>query len=103
MLSSAVKRLVTESAVLQNRQITIDERGHESIRWTEYGQGAVRVEKSSVPTSDITASATVVDGFTISETDNPAVTRKPASSGRSRMAGGTLPPLIRTLPAARLP
>ena len=35
MLSSAVKRLVTESAVLQNRQITIDERGHESIRWTE--------------------------------------------------------------------
>ena len=45
MLSSAVKRLVTESAVLQNRQITIDERGHESIRWTEYGQGAVRVEK----------------------------------------------------------
>ena len=29
MLSSAVKRLFTESAVLQNRQITIDERGHE--------------------------------------------------------------------------
>lgn len=73
MLSSAVKRLVTESAVLQNRQITIDERGHESIRWTEYGQGAMRVEKSSVPTSDITASATVVDGFTTSETDNRGI------------------------------
>ena len=88
MLSSAVKRLVTESAVLQNRQITIDERGHESIRWTEYGQGAVRVEKSSVPTSDITASATVVDGFTISETDNrgivTAFTRRYTETGLVR-------------------
>jgi len=69
MLSSAVKRLVTESSVLQRKQITIDERSHESIQWTEYGQGTVRVEKSSVPTSDITASATIVDGFTTSETD----------------------------------
>lgn len=74
MLSSAVKQLVTESAVLQHRQITIDERGHESIYWTEYGQGTVRLQKSAIPTSNITATVTVVDGFTTIRTDDQGIT-----------------------------
>ena len=74
MLNSAVKQLVTESAVLQHKQITIDERGHESIYWTEYGQGTVRLQKSAIPTSNITAAVTVVDGFTTIQTDDQGIT-----------------------------
>ncbi|WP_290566651.1 RHS repeat-associated core domain-containing protein [Akkermansia sp.] len=74
MLNSAVKQLVTESAVLQNKQITIDERGHESIYWTEYGQGTVRLQKSAIPTSNMTAAITVVDGFTTIQTDDQGIT-----------------------------
>ena len=62
----------------------------------KYGPGAVRTQKSSIPTSNVIATATVIDGFTASQTDHagvtatiPAPTRKPASSTPARTAGAT--------------
>ena len=55
------------SPTLESKVISIDPRGNASEQWSEYGPGAVRTQKSSIPTSDITAAATVIDGFIISQ------------------------------------
>ena len=62
------------SSTLESKVISIDPRGNASEQWSEYGPGAVRTQKSSIPTSDITAAATVIDGFIISQTDHAGVT-----------------------------
>ena len=62
------------SSTLESKVISIDPRGNASEQWSEYGPGAVRTQKSSIPTSDITATATVIDGFTASQTDHTGVT-----------------------------
>ncbi|MCI9266875.1 MAG: RHS repeat protein, partial [Akkermansia muciniphila] len=62
------------SPTLESKVISIDPRGNASEQWSEYGPGAVRTQKSSIPTSDITAAATVIDGFIISQTDHAGVT-----------------------------
>lgn len=62
------------SPTLESKVISIDPRGNASEQWSEYGPGAVRTQKSSIPPSDITAAATVIDGFIISQTDHAGVT-----------------------------
>ena len=62
------------SSTLESKDISIDPRGNISTQWSEYGAGALRTQKSSIPTSDITATATVIDGFIISQTDHAGVT-----------------------------
>jgi len=62
------------SSTLESKDISIDPRGNASEQWSEYGPGAVRTQKSSIPTSNVIATATVIDGFTASQTDHAGVT-----------------------------
>ena len=62
------------SPTLESKVISIDPRGNASEQWSEYGPGAVRTQKSSIPTSNVIATATVIDGFTASQTDHAGVT-----------------------------
>lgn len=62
------------SSTLESKTVTIDPRGNVSTQWSEYGAGALRTQKSSIPTSNITATATVIDGFTTSQTDYVGIT-----------------------------
>lgn len=62
------------SATLESKTVTIAPRGNTSEQWSEYGAGALRTQKSSIPTSNITATATVIDGFTTTQTDHAGVT-----------------------------
>lgn len=63
------KTLVSSlSSTLESKTISIDPRGNISTQWSEYGTGALRTQKSTVPTSDITATATVIDGFVTTQT-----------------------------------
>ena len=68
------KTLVSSlSPTLESKTVSIDPRGNTSEQWSEYGAGALRTQKSSIPTSDITAVATVIDGFTTSQTDHAGI------------------------------
>ena len=62
------------SSTLEGKVISIDPRGNISTQWSEYGTGALRTQKSSIPTSNVTATATVIDGFTTSQTDHAGIT-----------------------------
>lgn len=66
--------LLSESATLENKTVATDPRGNLLTAWTEYGTGAQRMQKNSIPTSNITATATVIDGFTTAQTDHAGVT-----------------------------
>lgn len=69
------KRLASSlSSTLESKVISIDPRGNASEQWSEYGPGAVRTQKSSIPTSNVIATATVIDGFTTTQTDHAGVT-----------------------------
>lgn len=61
------------SPTLESKTVSIDPRGNISTQWSEYGAGALRTQKSAVPTSDITATATVIDGFATSQTDHAGI------------------------------
>lgn len=64
----------TLSSTLESKTVTIDPRGNVSTQWSEYGAGALRTQKSSIPTSNITATATVIDGLITSQGDHAGVT-----------------------------
>ena len=69
------KELISRlSSALESKAISIDPRGNISTQWSEYGAGALRRQKSSIPTSNITAAATVIDRFTTSQTDHAGIT-----------------------------
>nr|WP_257227344.1 RHS repeat-associated core domain-containing protein [Candidatus Akkermansia timonensis] len=69
------KTLVSSlSLTLESKVISIDPRGNISTQWSEYGIGALRTQKSSIPTSNVTSTATVIDGFTTSQTDHAGIT-----------------------------
>ncbi|HCL32122.1 MAG TPA: hypothetical protein DHW50_00500, partial [Akkermansia sp.] len=61
------------SAVLENKSITTDVYGQQSIQWTEYTAPTKRTRFSRIPTSDIIAESLVVDGFTVSQTDHSGI------------------------------
>ena len=49
------KELISSlSSTLESKTIATDPRGNISTQWSEYGAGALRTQKSAVPTSDIT-------------------------------------------------
>ncbi|WP_448806853.1 RHS repeat-associated core domain-containing protein [Akkermansia sp.] len=69
------KELISRlSSALESKAISIDPRGNISKQWSEYGAGALRTQKNSIPTSSITAAATVIDGFITSQTDYAGIT-----------------------------
>ena len=75
-LSSSQRQLVSESALLESSTSTTDERGQTSTRTVAYdAQSSVtRLHTETIPTSNLPATATVVDGFTTSQTDHSGVT-----------------------------
>ena len=50
--------------------LTTEERNLSSTQWVEYHNGTKRKSYNTPPTSDITAEAVSVDGFTLSQADN---------------------------------
>ena len=66
--------LLSESAAFENKTIVTDPRGNVATSWTEYGTGSQRTQKNALPTSNITATVTVIDGFTTVQTDHAGVT-----------------------------
>ena len=72
---------------LENKSLTIDERNLTSTQWIEYHIGTKRKSYNTLPTSNITAEAVTVGGFTLSQTDNAGVT---SNSGRSYTASGMI-------------
>ena len=74
-LVSIQKSLVSNlSDTIESKNLTIDERNLTSTQWVEYHDGTKRKTYNSLPTSNITAEAVTVDGFTLSQTDNAGVT-----------------------------
>lgn len=66
-LTSSLSTLVSQlSPTLEAAQVLVDERGHTTTQYTEYGEGAVRVIRHSIPTSDIEAQLVTADGFEVS-------------------------------------
>ncbi len=74
-LVSVQKSLISHlSNAVESKNLTIDERNLTSTQWVEYHVGTKRKSYNTLPTSDITAEAVTVDGFTLSQTDNAGVT-----------------------------
>ena len=73
--------------VCPGKNVTINERNLTSTQWVEYHNGTKRKSYNTLPTSDITAEAVSVDGFTLSQTDNAGVT---TTAGRSYTANGMI-------------
>ena len=72
--SETQKTLVSSlSSTLESKTVSIDPRGNVATQWSEYGAGALRTQKSSIPTSNITAINTVIDGFTTTQTDHAGI------------------------------
>ena len=87
-LVSAQKQMISAlSDTLESKSLTIDERNLTSTQWVEYHNGTKRKSYNTLPTSNITAEAVTVDGFTLSQTDNAGVT---TTAGRSYTATGML-------------
>ena len=82
------KSLVSNlSDTLESKNLTIDERNLTSTQWVEYHNGTKRKSYNTLPTSNITAEAVTVDGFTLSQTDNAGVT---TTNTRSYTANGMI-------------
>ena len=78
---SVQKSLVSKlSDALESKNLTIDERNLTSTQWVEYHNGTKRKSYNTLPTSNITAEAVRMGGFTLSQTDNAGVT---TTSGRT--------------------
>ena len=72
---------------LENKSISISERGLTSTRRTEYSGGTERVQYSTVPTSSITAETVTVDGVVLSQKDTAGIV---TTATRSYPANGVL-------------
>ena len=87
-LVSVQKSLVSNlSDTMESKNLTIDERNLTSTQWVEYHNGTKRKSYNTLPTSNITAEAVTVDGFTLSQTDNAGVT---TTNTRSYTANGMI-------------
>ena len=74
-LSSTQKQLISQlSSTLENKVISVSERGLTSMQWSVYNEATKRTQYSTVPTSSITAEAVRVDGFAISQKDTAGIT-----------------------------
>ena len=85
-LVSVQKKLISQlSPTLQEKVITINERGLTSTDWTMYDGGTKRKQYSTIPTSSFTAETVIADGFVLSQKDTAGIT---TSDTRSYTAGG---------------
>lgn len=74
-LASISKQLISQlSPTLETKKTVISERGWTSEEWTEYGENAKRIQKSSIPSSEITAEVVTVDGFALSTRTHADIT-----------------------------
>ena len=85
-LDTTQKQLISQfSPTIENKLISISERGLTSTQWSAYNTGTKRTTYSNIPTSTITAETVTVDGFVVSQKDNAGIaataTRAYASSG----------------------
>ncbi len=86
--TSSTARLISElNATLESKSIVTDSRGKDSTSWTERGTGAIRTQKQQIPTSNITATARVVDGFVVSQTDTAGIS---TTQTRGYLSSGTM-------------
>ena len=80
------KQLISQlSATLVSKSISTDVRGNNSESWSEYTAPSKITSFNSIPTSEITAEAISVDGFTTSQKDNVGIVN---SATRSYTASG---------------
>jgi len=85
-LLSTQKQLISKlSPTLEEKVISINERGLTSVDWIECNNDMKRIRYSSKPTSNITAEIEMVDGVTISQKDTVGII---ATATRSFTVGG---------------
>ena len=72
--TESTAELASEHASLEQKTVLTDPRGNVTTHKTEYGVGPVRVQKTTLPTSTMTAEETIVDGFTAAQSDETGVT-----------------------------
>ncbi|MBT9450126.1 DUF4329 domain-containing protein [Akkermansia glycaniphila] len=67
-------QLISEHPTLETRSEHTGPRGHTTVDSTAYGEGPERIVTQTLPTSAIEAAATVIDGYTVSQTDHAGIT-----------------------------
>ena len=73
-LCSIQKQLISQlSITLENKIISVNERGLTSVDWTVYDVGTKRTQYSTIPTSNITAETVMVDGLALSQKDTAGI------------------------------
>ena len=73
-LGSIQKQLISKlSMTLENKIISVNERGLASANWTVYNIGTKRTHYNTVPTSNITAEKVMVDNFALSQKDTAGI------------------------------
>ena len=91
-LSATQKQLISHlSETLASKSISTDVRGNSSISWSEYTAPTKVTSFSIIPTSEITAEAIDIDGFTISQKDHVGTV---TTARRSYTASGKMLVLV---------
>ncbi len=73
-LCSIQKQLISQlSITLENKIISVNERGLTSVDWMVYDVGTKRTQYSTIPTSNITAETVMVDGLALSQKDTAGI------------------------------
>ncbi len=73
-ITTVQKQMLSKlSAILENKTLSINERSLTSTSWTEYGSNTKRIQKQTIPTSNITAESVRVDGFVLSQKDHAGI------------------------------
>ncbi len=74
-LNQTKKEMLSQfSAIVENKTLSINERNLTSTQWVEYSGGTKRVQKQTIPTSNIIAETVTVDGFVVLQKDNVGIT-----------------------------
>lgn len=74
-LNTTKKQLISQlSSTIENKSISISERGLTSTLWAAYNTGTNRTTYSNIPASTITTETVTVDGFVVSRKDNIGIT-----------------------------
>ena len=81
------KQLISHHSKTLNKSIVVDARGNVSIGWTIFENNAKTKSYTISPTANITATTTIVDGFTLSHTNNKGIT---TTSNRSYTVSGVI-------------
>ncbi|MEE1288617.1 MAG: RHS repeat-associated core domain-containing protein, partial [Bacteroidaceae bacterium] len=73
-LISMNKEMISQlSSILEEKTLSVSERGLTSSQWTAYNNGTKRIHYSAVPYSDIIAEEVLVDGFVLSRKDTEGI------------------------------